>query len=159
MIAIGSNIGTGLFIGTGAALKAGGPAAVVIAFLVITFALYFMMASLTEIGIHYPVTGSFASYATRFVDPVCFPSSLYMHVHLGKRLTQYRPSASPSDGNTGVVGLPSSPSKRQHSASFSPTGAIRFPLPGPLRSSAASPASSTSYPCASSEKQSSTRLA
>jgi amino acid transporter len=70
MIAIGSNIGTGLFIGTGSALKAGGPAAVVIAFLTITFALYFMMSSLTEMGIHYPVTGTFVSYATRFVDPV-----------------------------------------------------------------------------------------
>jgi amino acid transporter len=95
MIAIGSNIGTGLFIGTGAALKAGGPAAVVIAFLVITFALYFMMASLTEIGIHYPVTGSFASYATRFVDPVRLRFLLYILVHFGGRmLTRHRPSAS-----------------------------------------------------------------
>ncbi|KAL2392071.1 Amino-acid permease GAP1 [Exophiala dermatitidis] len=69
MIAIGSNIGTGLFIGTGSALKRGGPAAVVIAFSCISIALYLMMASLTELAVHYPVSGSFVSYASRFVDP------------------------------------------------------------------------------------------
>lgn len=47
MIAIGSNIGTGLFIGTGAALKTGGPAALLIAFLSISVVLYLMMDPLT----------------------------------------------------------------------------------------------------------------
>ena len=46
MIAIGSNIGTGLFIGMGAALKTGGPAALVIAFSLISIVLYLMMSSL-----------------------------------------------------------------------------------------------------------------
>jgi len=49
MIAIGSNIGTGLFIGTGLALRNGGPAAVVIGFMTIATALYLMMAALAGI--------------------------------------------------------------------------------------------------------------
>ncbi|THV95269.1 AAT family amino acid transporter [Aureobasidium pullulans] len=69
MIAIGSNIGISLSIGTGAALRHGGPAAVVIAFSIISVALYLMMAALAEMAIHYPVSGSFVSYASRFVDP------------------------------------------------------------------------------------------
>ncbi|CAI6339946.1 unnamed protein product [Periconia digitata] len=83
MIAIGSNIGTGLYIGTGSALKAGGPAALVIAFLTIIFAQYFMMTSLTEMGIHYPVTGSFVSYSSRFIDPVRLPSTPYKVIYRG----------------------------------------------------------------------------
>ena len=46
MIAIGSNIGTGLFIGMGAGLKNGGPAALIIAFSLISVVIYLMMSSL-----------------------------------------------------------------------------------------------------------------
>lgn len=46
MIAIGSDIGTGLFIGIGSALERGGPAAVVIAVSVMSLVLYLMMATL-----------------------------------------------------------------------------------------------------------------
>lgn len=48
MIAIGSDIGTGFFIGTGSALKRGGPAAVVIASSVMSFVLYLMIAALAS---------------------------------------------------------------------------------------------------------------
>jgi len=69
MIAIGANIGTGLFIGSGAALARGGPFALVLAFLLIGITLFIMMQSLTEMAVLFPVSGSFTRYATRFIDP------------------------------------------------------------------------------------------
>ncbi|KAF8454020.1 AAT family amino acid transporter [Terfezia claveryi] len=69
MIALGSNIGTGLFIGSGAALSRGGPLSLMLAFLLIGITLFIMMQSLTEMAVLFPVSGSFTRYATRFVDP------------------------------------------------------------------------------------------
>ena len=69
MIAIGSNIGTGLFIGSGAALQRGGPAALIAAFLLIGITLFIMMQALGEMAVIFPVSGSFTRYATRFIDP------------------------------------------------------------------------------------------
>ncbi|KAI9809034.1 MAG: hypothetical protein M1825_002323 [Sarcosagium campestre] len=69
MIAIGSNIGTGLFIGSGKALHTGGPLALVMAFLLIAIVLTIMMQCLGEMAVLIPVSGSFTRYATRFYDP------------------------------------------------------------------------------------------
>ena len=69
MIAISSNIGTGLFIGSGAALARGGPLSLIMGFLVIGITIYIMMQCLTEMAVIFPVSGSFTRYATRFVDP------------------------------------------------------------------------------------------
>jgi len=69
MIAIGSNIGTGLFIGSGAALSRGGPLSLILGFFLIAITLFIMMQSLAEMAVHFPVSGSFTRYATRFVDP------------------------------------------------------------------------------------------
>ncbi|KAI9798903.1 MAG: hypothetical protein M1833_004406 [Piccolia ochrophora] len=69
MIAIGSNIGTGLFIGSGKALHTGGPLALVMAFVLIAISLTIMMQCLGEMAVLIPVSGSFTRYSTRFYDP------------------------------------------------------------------------------------------
>jgi len=69
MIAIGGSIGTGLFIGSGSALATGGPASLLIAFIIIGFMLYNVSMALGEISVVYPISGSFATLSSRFLDP------------------------------------------------------------------------------------------
>ncbi|EAW11843.1 amino acid permease GAP1 [Aspergillus clavatus NRRL 1] len=69
MIAIGGSIGTGLFVGSGKVLAAGGPASVLIAYALIGCMLYCTVHALGEMAVLFPVAGSFAHYSTRFVDP------------------------------------------------------------------------------------------
>lgn len=68
-LAIGGTIGTGLFLGTGPALAAAGPASLLIAFAFIGSVVYSVMTSLGEMAAYIPVTGAFTAYASRFVDP------------------------------------------------------------------------------------------
>ncbi|KAJ5204213.1 General amino-acid permease GAP2 [Penicillium cinerascens] len=69
MIAIGGSIGTGLFVGSGTVLAAGGPASVLIAYALIGIMLYCTVHALGEMAVLFPVAGSFAHYSTRFIDP------------------------------------------------------------------------------------------
>ena len=69
MIAIGGAIGTGLFVATGSVISEAGPGGAILAYLLIGIMLYFLMASIGELATFYPVSGSFSSYSTRFVDP------------------------------------------------------------------------------------------
>ncbi|EKD14061.1 uncharacterized protein L3040_007937 [Drepanopeziza brunnea f. sp. 'multigermtubi'] len=69
MIAMGGSIGTGLFIGTGAALATGGPASLLLAFLLIGAVLFCTIQALGELAVTFPVAGSFSAFATRFIDP------------------------------------------------------------------------------------------
>nr|WP_071461105.1 amino acid permease [Bacillus mediterraneensis] len=69
MIAIGGSIGTGLFVASGASIYAAGPGGALVAYGVIGFMVYLLMTSLGEMGTYMPVTGSFSTYATKFVDP------------------------------------------------------------------------------------------
>ena len=69
MIAIGGSIGTGLFVGSGAALSGGGPASLVLAYGLIGVMLYCTVHALGELAVAYPVAGSFAVYGSRFIDP------------------------------------------------------------------------------------------
>ncbi|BDD55878.1 glyceraldehyde-3-phosphate dehydrogenase 1 [Monascus purpureus] len=69
MIAIGGSIGTGLFVGSGNVLASGGPASLLIAYVLIGIMLYCTMQSLGEMAVAFPVAGSFAHYSTRFLDP------------------------------------------------------------------------------------------
>ncbi|MCY1039292.1 amino acid permease [Staphylococcus nepalensis] len=68
MIAIGGAIGTGLFVATGSVISQAGPGGAILAYLIIGVMLYFLMASIGELATFYPVSGSFSSYSTRFVD-------------------------------------------------------------------------------------------
>ncbi|KAF2169034.1 hypothetical protein M409DRAFT_65346 [Zasmidium cellare ATCC 36951] len=69
MIAIGGSIGTGLFVGSGSALAHGGPASLLIAFVLIGIMLYNTVHALGEMAVLFPVAGSFSAYSTRFIDP------------------------------------------------------------------------------------------
>ncbi|KAJ9113727.1 hypothetical protein QFC20_001752 [Naganishia adeliensis] len=69
MIAIGGTIGTGLFVGSGGALAAGGPVGVWLGYIFMSTIVYAMMVALGEMVTLYPVSGAFTHYATRFLDP------------------------------------------------------------------------------------------
>lgn len=69
MIAIGSSIGSALFVGSGGALSTGGPGGILICWAVTGFAIYTTMQSLGELSVTFPVSGGFNLYATRFIDP------------------------------------------------------------------------------------------
>jgi amino acid transporter len=65
----GGAIGSGLFIGSGGSFTTGGPAAVIIGFLIIGIMIYLMMQALAELAVMYPINGAFTMYICRFVDP------------------------------------------------------------------------------------------
>lgn len=69
MIAIGGCVGTGLFVGSGNALADGGPASILIAFAVIGTYVLFTTSALAELSAIYPVSGSFYTYFSKFIDP------------------------------------------------------------------------------------------
>lgn len=69
MIAIGGSIGAGFFVGSGSALRTGGPASVFIDFFLIGVMMFNVVYALGELCIMYPVSGGFYTYSTRFIDP------------------------------------------------------------------------------------------
>ncbi|KAK9791680.1 putative Amino acid permease-domain-containing protein [Seiridium cardinale] len=69
MIAIGGSIGAGLFVASGTALSTGGPASLLIAYVLMGAMQYCTMQALGELVVMFPVAGAFSSYSTRFLDP------------------------------------------------------------------------------------------
>ena len=69
MISIGGAIGTGLFVGSGLALSTGGPAALLIGWGIVSTFLYCTMQAMAELVAIFPISGSFATYAIRFIEP------------------------------------------------------------------------------------------
>lgn len=69
MIAIGGSIGAGFFVGSGNALSRGGPASILICFMIAGFMIFFVVHALGELAVMYPVSGGFYTYSTRFIDP------------------------------------------------------------------------------------------
>lgn len=69
MIALGGSIGTGLFVASGSAIHTAGPGGAIIGYTIMGIMVYFLMTSLGEMATFLPVSGSFATYCTRFVDP------------------------------------------------------------------------------------------
>ncbi|EMF11560.1 AA_permease-domain-containing protein [Sphaerulina musiva SO2202] len=69
MIAIGGAIGAGLFVGSGTAFQTGGPASVLLGFIIVGLMVYLMMQALAELAVMYPINGAFTMYIVRFVDP------------------------------------------------------------------------------------------
>lgn len=69
MISLGGTIGTGLFLASGASIAQAGPGGALVAYGVIGIMVYFLMTSLGEMAAHMPTSGSFSTYATKFVDP------------------------------------------------------------------------------------------
>jgi lysine-specific permease len=69
MISLGGTIGTGLFLASGGAVHDAGPGGALAAYIAIGVMVYFLMTSLAEMAAYMPVSGSFSTYATKFVDP------------------------------------------------------------------------------------------
>ncbi|GAA6003032.1 uncharacterized protein JCM10292_000303 [Rhodotorula paludigena] len=68
-IGFSGGIGTGLFIGAGAAYAKSGPAGLFLAYSVVGSILWCVMQSISELGTLIPTAGSFPHWATRFIDP------------------------------------------------------------------------------------------
>lgn len=68
MIAIGGAIGTGLFVGSGTALRTAGPAGILIGWALTGTMIYSMVMAVGELAVVFPVSGGFTTYCTRFVD-------------------------------------------------------------------------------------------
>ena len=69
MISLGGTIGTGLFLASGGAIAQAGPGGTLLAYALIGVMVYFLMTSLGEMAAFMPSSGSFSTYATKFVDP------------------------------------------------------------------------------------------
>ena len=69
MISLGGTIGTGLFLASGSAIATAGPGGALLAYGLIGIMVYFLMTSLGEMAAFMPTSGSFSTYAARFVDP------------------------------------------------------------------------------------------
>lgn len=61
MIALGGTIGTGLFVG-GATLARGGPALILICYIILTALVFFVATAVTEVAAHLPLPGGTMSY-------------------------------------------------------------------------------------------------
>merc|ERR1712230_109011 len=69
MIAIGGSIGAGLFVGTGSALRRGGPASLLLDYGIIGIMIFNVVFALGGLCIMYPISGGFYTFSTRFIDP------------------------------------------------------------------------------------------
>jgi amino acid transporter len=55
-------IGTGLFVGSGQTLALGGPAFILVSYVVMTILVYFIVTAITEVATYLPVHGGTMSY-------------------------------------------------------------------------------------------------
>ena len=69
IISLGSNIGSGVFIGVGKALANGGPGNMVIAYGLVCSCVWGVLQTLSEMTIAFPTSGNYIDYAYRWVDP------------------------------------------------------------------------------------------
>ncbi|GEK35487.1 amino acid permease [Kurthia sibirica] len=69
MLSLGGVIGTGLFLNVGYTINQAGPGGAIIGYLIGGIILYMVMTCLGELAVHMPVTGSFQTYATKFIHP------------------------------------------------------------------------------------------
>ena len=69
LIGLGGCIGVGLFLGSATAINLAGPS-VILSYLVVGIAIYFVMRALGEVAIAYPVSGAFAAHASHLMSPI-----------------------------------------------------------------------------------------
>ena len=68
LLALGSTIGVGLFLGSASAIKLAGPS-ILVGYTLAGLVAFLVLRALGEMARHSPVTGSFAQYATTYVSP------------------------------------------------------------------------------------------
>lgn len=69
IVTLGSNIGSGLYISTGKALRNAGPGNMIIGYTLVMTMVIAALQTLTEMTVAFPVSGNIIDYADRFVDP------------------------------------------------------------------------------------------
>ncbi|KAF3766758.1 hypothetical protein M406DRAFT_60918 [Cryphonectria parasitica EP155] len=69
MIALGSSIGMGLWLGSGTSLANGGPAALFIGYILSGTMIWSVSQSIGEMAIMYPLPSAFVQWTNKFVDP------------------------------------------------------------------------------------------
>ena len=69
LMALGSTIGVGLFLGSATAIQIAGPS-ILLAYLLAGMVAFVVLRTLGEMAVHEPVAGSFASYASTYVNPL-----------------------------------------------------------------------------------------
>ncbi|MCG7377927.1 amino acid permease [Paenibacillus sp. ACRSA] len=69
LIALGGTIGVGLFMGSASTIKWAGPS-VLLAYLLAGIVIFFVMRIMGEMLIQEPVTGSFATFAHKYISPL-----------------------------------------------------------------------------------------
>ncbi|HCB0627821.1 TPA: amino acid permease [Klebsiella variicola subsp. variicola] len=69
MLALGGVIGTGLFLTSGYTVNQAGPLGALLVYALGAVMVYLVMMSLGELAVHMPETGSFSSYAAKFIGP------------------------------------------------------------------------------------------
>lgn len=69
MLSLGGVIGTGLFLNAGYTINQAGPGGAILGYLFGGLILYMVMVCLGELAVHMPVTGSFQTYATKYISP------------------------------------------------------------------------------------------
>ena len=69
MIALGSSIGMGLWLGSGSSLASGGPAGLFIGYLLSGTMIWTVSQSIGEMAIMYPLPSAFVQWSNKFVDP------------------------------------------------------------------------------------------
>lgn len=69
MISVGGTIGTGLFLGSGQTISQAGPVGALLGYLVGSLVMLLVLLCLAELSTAMPVSGSFQSYASRFISP------------------------------------------------------------------------------------------
>ncbi|MFC2996676.1 amino acid permease [Acinetobacter sichuanensis] len=69
MISLGGAIGTGLFLGSGEVIAQAGPIGAIISYILGGIIAYMVMLCLGELAVHMPESGSFGSYAQKYIGP------------------------------------------------------------------------------------------
>lgn len=69
LMALGSTIGVGLFLGSATAIELAGPS-ILLAYAVSGVVTFIVLRALGEIAAHQPISGSFAVYATTYAHPI-----------------------------------------------------------------------------------------
>lgn len=78
---IGSgSIGTGLIIGSGAALSQGGPGGLLIGYIIMGWVCWVVLTALGEMSAYIPSKNGFAGHATRFIDPAAGVATGYAYL-------------------------------------------------------------------------------
>lgn len=69
MISLGGAIGTGLFLGSGEVIAQTGPVGAIISYILGGIIAYMVMLCLGELAVHMPESGSFGTYAQKYIGP------------------------------------------------------------------------------------------